>query len=138
MGSEFSNDVASKTLWFGGYPLELSYVGFVTVFQNLMQAMFLNQSFGILIVFYLSALLLLVAASKAHERDDARHFIVLATSCVFFSPLIFTMPQLISDRVNAFLAPGMDTGYSRFLIPAAMLLPISLVVILQRELVSRG
>ena len=138
MGSEFSNDVASKTLWFGGYPLEFSYVGFVTVFQNLMQAMFLNQSFGILIVFYLSALLLLVADSKASQREDARHFIVLATSCFFCTFLIFTMPQLISERVNAFSAPGMDTGYSRFLMPAAMLLPIPLAVILQRELGSRG
>jgi len=135
MGSEFSNDVASKTLWFGGYPLELSYVGFVTVFQNFMQAMFLNQSFGILIVFYLSALLLLVADSKASQREYARHFIVLATSCFFLTLIIFTMPQLISERVNAFSAPGMDTGYSRFLMPAAMLLPIPLVVILQRKLV---
>ena len=133
MGSEFSNDVASKTLWFGGYPLEFSYVGFVTVFRNLMQAMFLNQSFGILFVFYLSALLLLVTDSKAAQGEDARHFIVLATSCFFCTLLIFTMPQLISERVNAFSAPGTDTGFSRFLIPAAMLLPIPLTLIYQRE-----
>lgn len=136
MGSEFSNDVASKTLWFGGYPLELSYVGFVTVFRNLMQAMILNQSFGILIIFYLSALLLLVAESKASQREEVRHFIVLATSCFFCTLLIFTMPQLISERVNAFSAPFTDTGFSRFLIPAAMLLPIPLTLIYQRERVS--
>jgi hypothetical protein len=54
---------------------------------------------------------------------------MLASVCAAFTWAAFTVPQLFSERIYAFSAPNMDTGYSRFLIPVAMLSVIPLFAI---------
>lgn len=126
MASEFSNDVAGRTLWFGGYPLQFSYVGIVEVSLSIIQAIFVNQSFGILFLVYLVAFSVAVTGRHGNELNKHEYSVILVSICAAFTCAAFTLPQLVSERVYAFSAPGMDTGYSRFLIPAAMLSPMLL------------
>lgn len=126
MASEFSNDVASRTLWFGGYPLQFSDVGFVAVFRSIIQALFVNQSFGVLFMAYLFVFSLAISARRGTELKEHEYSVLLVCVCAAFTWAAFTIPQLVFERVYAFSAPGTDTGYSRFLIPVAMLSPILL------------
>ena len=132
MGSEFSNDLTTRILWFGGYPLQFSYVGIVTVIRNAVHALLINQSFGVLFLAFIFSSLFAASGSSRLRRDESLHFAALATSCAVFAVAAFTLPQLVSERVNAFSAPAVDTGYSRFLVPVAMLLPVPMLVVHQR------
>ena len=100
--------------------------------RNAVHALFINQSFGILFLVFFFASLFVASGSSRSLRDESLHFAALATSCAVFAVAAFTLPQLASERVNAFSAPAVDTGYSRFMVPVAMLLPIPMLVVYQR------
>lgn len=89
--------------------------------SNIAYAMFYNQSFSLAAFFYFATFIHSIYVKQC--REDVAHMFILMNPCVFLVSMVIF--QMVSDYGFHIASPGTDTGMSRSLITAIVLMLIS-------------
>lgn len=117
MGNRFALTTDSPpTLFFSGYVYRLEYYPIEDALWNMFFALFINQSFSVLMISYWPFLWLIVRPAGALTAES-KHFLVFLLLTVGFIILAFLLPQLIVGYADEYAVPTSDTGGSRFIMP---------------------